>query len=189
MSSNTTFRDNVWITSKSRMQSEKRCNTYFHAGQLLLPYYAFWMIVTSQFADKLSERVNAFDEITLSISIFLFAMTLIVAVFRFDEKGRVHRSCYLELQRILAEIDDDTALRKEYNKIMERHPNHSTTDYEDLLIDRFLKGDKIKNSEGDISVGFYIWVKKVSRSIISYGALILSIILPPALLFLPFVGE
>lgn len=185
MSTNGAFSDNIWLTSKSRMQSEKRCNAYFHAGQLLLPYYAFWMIVTSQFSDQLSQRVIAFEEITLSISIFLFAMTLIVAVFRFDEKARVHRKCYLELQRIQAEISDETELRKSYNEIMERFPNHGTVDFEDLLIDRSLKGEEIKNSNGVIRVGWYVWLKKLLRSILTYGALLLSLALPPALLFSP----
>lgn len=162
---NSTLRDSIWMTSKTRMFSEDRYKRYSFLSHLLLSYYSLVMIIISVFSDALSCNVPMYKEVTISFAIVLFGITLIVTGFQFDDVAKSHRECYLRLQKLLSEDLPDDALSKNYHEVLAGYPNHRNWDYDNFIIDRtFIRGESItKGGEVSVKPTTQMYVMKVLR--------------------------
>lgn len=143
--------DNIWLTSKARMQAETRYKTYSLTSHLLLSYYALLMVVYSIFSDSITTSLSL-AQINIALSTAIFGVSLIVYGFKFGQTAQLHRECYLRLQRLIALVDDEHELKVQYHEIIAGYPNHSAKDYDDLIIDRtFMKNESIYNSNGSVN--------------------------------------
>ena len=180
--------ENIWITSKSRMNAEKRYRLYGIVSHLLVTYLAFLMIITTIFGDALAPIVPFFPQINISIAVALFSASLIVYGFRYDETARAHRDCYLRLQRLLSTSHDDPKIIEKYHEILGGYPNHSPRDYEDLVIERtFLKTEGLRNAEGNVQWTYPMLVRRLGRWFFFWGAVVTIIVFPASLLITPWM--
>lgn len=173
--------NNVWLTLKSRMHAENRYKSYSLVSHLLLSYYALIMIFISIFSNNLPPYLPL-TQINIALSTAILSASLIIYGFKFGETAQLHRECYLRLQRLLALVDDEKILVEKYHEIISGYPNHSTNDYDDLVIDRTLtKKGTLGNSKGPVRWTGWMLFKKIVRWV-TFWAWALSLAISPAFL-------
>ena len=142
----------IWITSKCRMQSERRFRRYNVTSHLLLSWLSL-SVISWAVARGSIEQSTYLDIYTAIMSTFIFAFSIIVFGFRFGETAAQHRECYLKLMKLYDGNLPDEDLKRQYQEVLGAHENHSTWDYESLILDRtLLKNDNLwTSSESKIS--------------------------------------
>lgn len=182
------LKDRIWITCKTRMYSERRYRLYDVTSHIFLSYMSLLIIIAAVFSDELSKSVSHFGAITIILSLFLFATTLIVSGFKFSETANKHRDCYLKLQNLEQTFDQHADAAAAYDQILNLYPNHAQRDYEALVLDRTLFGrGSLMSGQTKITWDYWILFKKISR-FISFWVLIISVPLYISYLFLwPFL--
>jgi hypothetical protein len=183
------FKDNrVWVTKKTRMESETRMNNNNIFSLFVVNFYTLVVLSLSILGLVITEQEMA-DKIsllTVIASVVLFGISLFVSLYGYKEKANAYKECYLDLTDIesqcqdllLEELDYQKRLikfneiKKEYKHILEKTDNHSSVD---RLV--YLKTNKKLNSIED-QISYYRYkftnkVIKVSLFIIPIVALIL----------------
>lgn len=140
------LRDKIWLTWHTRIYAEKRFRLYDVMSKFVLTYLSLLMIATSIFANELENSTPNFNQITIVISVGLFAISLLIAGSRFSETAGLHRQCYLKLQALGEDQRPDTDVEKVYYDILSNYPNHHDFDYYDLVLSRTLFQNKRLNS-------------------------------------------
>lgn len=139
------LKDKIWLTCKTRMHSEKRYRLYDMTSHLFLSYMSLLMIVASVFSKELAFEVPHFNIITIILALFLFTTSLIIYGFRFSEMANKHRDCYLKLQGLEQNLDQQSDPGIAYQEILTCYPNHAEMDFEDLVLARtFFGNSKLK---------------------------------------------
>ena len=173
-------KENVWITSRIRMFSERRLRLYAMISHILLTYYSFLLIVFSIFESTLEFEISFLSEISVSLAVAVFAVSLIVWGFRFEEQASNFRHCYLRLQELYSTYSDSESDTKTYFEIIEGYPNHSDRDFEDFVIDRtFFRKEEIRNSAGRLDYSKWMIFRKVVRSSLFWASILALIAAPP----------
>ncbi|XJZ28613.1 SLATT domain-containing protein [Bacillota bacterium Lsc_1132] len=185
----THFKDNkVWVTKKTRMESEARMNSNNVFSLFVVNFYTLIVLALSilglVIADK--DMVDKITVLTLISSVALFGISLFVSLFGYKEKAIAYKQCYLDLTRIESQCQDllledldyqkrfykFNEIKKEYNHILDKTDNHS---FIDRLV--YLKNNKKLNTlEDQISYKKYKitnWTLKISIFIIPFIALVL----------------
>ena len=163
------------------MQAEKRYKSYSLLSHLLLSYYALLMIFLSIFSESISTFMPI-PQISIALSVSIFATSLIVYGFKYGETAQLHRECYLRLQRLLNII-----LEKQYHEIIAGYPNHSKIDFDELVLDRvFWKKEKLNNSKGTISATKRMMARIYIRGL-AFWIVFLTLVLFPAYMLFPRV--
>lgn len=158
------IRDRVWLTARIRMTAEDRYRLYDIVSHIFLSYMSMLMIIATVLADDLSKGVRHFGAITISLTIFVFTASLIVAGFRNRERANQHRDCYLALQSLLDSCSEDAELSRKYHEILPQHPNHSPRDHDDLVLNRTLFGNTpLWNGENKITWSWPMIIRKICR--------------------------
>lgn len=144
---------NIWLTSKARMEAEKRLKLYDVTSHLVLIWYSLWLLCLSIFSETFEPYVGSVGVDNLST--FLSASVLVLSVtswgFKFGAEASRHRDCYLELDHLLLSDDPDAEKQKKYAEILKKYPNHSTFDRDTILYHRIIEmGETLKNREGKI---------------------------------------
>lgn len=179
--------DNIWITSKTRINAESRYRSYSLWSHLLFSYYAFLLIVTSVFSASLSSKLFYFSELNICISVALFASSLIIYGFRFEELAGKHRDCYLRLDSLLSEVIDNDKKLEKYSEILAGYPNHTSHDYDSILMDQiFWKKRELWNSQGKISLNWKVIIKYYLRWAFYRILILLGFLIPAFMLIKPF---
>lgn len=146
------LKDKIWITAKTRMVAEKRYKIYEISSHLFLSYMSLLMILSTIFSAELRGTVHHFDQITLCISLSIFAASLISYGFRFGETAAQFRECYLRLQELEHQALSEAETAKRYFEILGSCPNHSTADYGRFVVEMtFLTNKSIKSGPDTIS--------------------------------------
>lgn len=170
------------------MQAEKRHKTYNKTSHMLLSYYALLLIFFSIFTDTLSTLVPL-SQINIALLTAIFGAALIIHGFKFGETARLHRECYLRLQRLIACVDDEKKLTEQYHEIIAGYPNHSDNDYDDLIIDRTLvKNETLHNSKGEVRWTALMLTRKIIRWMTFWLVVCSLVLLPAYFLFSPLLG-
>ncbi|WP_447403043.1 SLATT domain-containing protein (plasmid) [Lysinibacillus sp. fkY74-1] len=185
----THFKDNrVWVTKKTRMESEARMNSNNVFSLFVVNFYTLIVLALSILGLVISDKdmVDKITVLTLISSVALFGISLFVSLFSYKEKAIAYKQCYLDLTRIESQCQDlllddldyqkrfykFNEIKKEYNHILEKTDNHS---YVDRLI--YLKNNKKLNTPEDQSsykkYKFTSWTLKISIFIIPFIALVL----------------
>lgn len=173
------YKDNrIWITKKSRIESEKRLNKNHMFSQFLINYYtvvilglSIWGLVIIE--KSLSSKVSL---LTVIASVCLFGISLFVSSFNYREKALQFKNSYLSLNELetnldyLIESDMDInqiqmefkELKKQYNAILEKTENHETIDY--LVVKR--KSSTGISFEDSMEYLFYIIKMKAVKVVL-----------------------
>lgn len=125
---------NIWITSRTRMQSHSRYVRYDLISHIVLTAYSVLLLGFSVFSSHLdSTNIGPYlSEISTVLSLSVLCASLVIWGLKFGKTADEHRECYLALQRLY----DDKEARQEisaYHEILDRYPNQSNFDYESML--------------------------------------------------------
>lgn len=182
---------NIWLTSKARMEAEKRLKLYDLTSHLVLIWYSLWLLCLSVFAKTFEPYVG--DVGISELSIFLSACVLVFSMttwgFKFGSESSLHRDCYLELDELLSNDIEAEEKQKKYAAILKKYPNHNTYDMDSVLYHRIVaKGENLRNREGAINftrqaqLGF--WLRRLKGQI--FGAVVFLLPLIVAMLLYAF---
>lgn len=131
------IRNRIWITSKSRITAEKRLKHYDVVAHITLSISSVIVVGISIFSDSLPINIPT-DKYTIVLSVLVLVFSIIIFGFRFGQGATLHRECYLRLDRLRDRQSSAKELQQEYHEILSAYPNHSSLDYEKLILDRTL---------------------------------------------------
>jgi hypothetical protein len=186
---NLSIADNIWLTSKARVHAEKRYKKYSLISHLLLSYYALLMIFLTIFSESFISTLPL-SQISIALSVSVFAASLIVYGFKFGETAQLHRECYLRLDKLLALENDNQKLKEQYHEIIAGYPNHSDNDFDDLVVDRVIwRKAPLNNSKGPISFTVQMLAWKIVRWFSFWLIFICLLYWPSSFLFSAFMEQ
>ncbi|WP_411334299.1 SLATT domain-containing protein [Metabacillus indicus] len=135
----------VWITRKCRINSSERLIVTNLLSQILINYFTLVILSISIWTLFSSNESDYFSFITIIASLFLFAGTIGVNSLNYKERISNLKSCYIELDELLGDLEilknDILTLEKEnartrfdnirtsYKKILDDVENHNSYDY------------------------------------------------------------
>ena len=184
------LRDKIWLTCKIRMFSERRYRLYDVTSHLLLSYMSLLIIVAFVFSDELGSEVPHFDKIAITLALFLFTTSLIIYGFRFSEMANKHRDCYLKLQGLEQNFDQQSDPGTAYQEILSCYPNHAQRDFEDLVLDRTCFGNRrVHSGEEEITWTGWMLLKKVIRFFAFWFLILVPLLLVTFLFLRPFLSD
>lgn len=131
------IKNRIWITSKSRITAEKRLKHYDVVAHVSLSLLSTIIVGISVFADNFPTSAPI-AKYTIVLSILVLVFSVIVFGFRFGQSATLHRECYLRLDKLRDKNLSAEELQQEYHEILSAYPNHSSLDYEKLILDRTL---------------------------------------------------
>lgn len=183
------IKDRIWITSRVRMISEKKCKNNQNISYLSITYYSIFIILITVFSDHYIGTYSALDQINLSATVVVLVASLVAAGFRFESAAAVFRDCYLKLQA----LHDDHQIseedrNKEYRRLMLEYPNHSSSDYYDFLVTHnLLEWKTLKQSGQPVLCSPYMVATFVLRKLFFYSFVATLLLAPIAFLAWPFI--
>jgi predicted membrane channel-forming protein YqfA (hemolysin III family) len=178
---------NIWLTYKTRINSERRYLHYEVVSYLAMSWYSFICIVYSIYQYKFYKTlgVDGASQASLVMSVLTFGLSLVIYGFKFGDCARVHRDCYLRMQSIYQSRQSDEDKIEEYRLMLDQYPNHADRDYQDLLFDAWKAGEPLQKTDGeDIKFGYYQIIGCQLRHLIWHLFVILVFGLPPVLGYL-----
>ena len=146
---------NIWITSRTRMQSHARIKSYDLLSHVVLTFYSVTLLAFSVFADHLTNtHLGPYtSEVSIVLSLSVLCASLVIWGLKFSKTADEHRDCYLALQRLY----EDHQAREDkanYIKILDRYPNHTDFDFETMLYRNIWRqGKTMDDRRGPISFG------------------------------------
>ncbi|MDD9312586.1 SLATT domain-containing protein [Cytobacillus firmus] len=181
----TYFKDHrVWVTKKTRMESEARMNNNNIFSLFVVNFYTLIVLSLSILGLVITDQgiIDRISVLTVISSVALFGISLFVSLYGYKEKAISYKQCYLDLTRIesqcqdliLQDLDYENRLtkyneiKKEYNHILEKTDNHS---FADRLV--YLRNNKKLNSLDD-QIAYYKY--KFVKGIIKFSLFIIPIV-------------
>ncbi|OJE39922.1 hypothetical protein BAQ49_02840 [Bacillus proteolyticus] len=185
----TYFKDHkVWVTKKTRMESEARMNDNNIFSLFVVNFYTLIVLSLSILGLVISDKemIANISVLTVISSVALFGISLFISLYGYKEKAIAYKQCYLDLTKIESQCQDllledldyknrlikFNEIKREYSHILEKTDNHS-------LVDRlvYLKNNKKLNSLDD-QMSYYKYkiinrVIRISLFIIPIVALII----------------
>lgn len=185
----TYFKDHkVWVTKKTRMESEARMNDNNIFSLFVVNFYTLIVLSLSILGLVISDKemIDNISVLTVISSVALFGISLFISLYGYKEKAIAYKQCYLDLTKIESQCQDllledldyknrlikFNEIKREYSHILEKTDNHS-------LVDRlvYLKNNKKLNSLDD-QMSYYKYkiinrVIRISLFIIPIVALII----------------
>ncbi|MQY00676.1 SLATT domain-containing protein [Sinorhizobium medicae] len=185
------IKDNIWLTSRVRMISERKCRRYQNISFLSITYYSLFTVVLSIFSSYYSKPYPFLEQINLSASVVVLVASLVAGGFRFETSATVFRECYLKLQALYDQDElSDAERTAKYRELMLDYPNHKDEDYYDLLVNHtLLEGKHLKNGDYKLEWTWYMLSSFLARSLFYYGLVAALFFVPIIFLALPFLGE
>lgn len=127
----------IWLTSKSRMQAEKRYAMYDNVSHIILCVFSIILIGIAVFSKRFPENVPV-DAYTIWFSVWVIVFSVAVFGFGFGKKAVLHRECYIRLQKLHDSRSKAQVIESEYHDIISSYPNHSDSDFDRLILNRTL---------------------------------------------------
>lgn len=156
ISDNADTSGNIWITSRTRMESHARFKRYDLFSHLVLTIYSVTLLGFSVFGAKLESTLLGpyLSEISIVFSICVLSASLVIWGLRFGQTANEHKECYLALQKLYALKNADSEKQGTYQDILSKFPNHSEFDYNNMLFKKILMGnEKIRGTYGLVEFG------------------------------------
>lgn len=139
------FRDKkVYVTKKTRINSEARMNANNFHSIIILNLYTFILLCYSIISLKNSDSEEWLSIMSLVVSIGVFGASLFVSLYGFREKALAYKMSHLEIAKIESKLElllldrtkDERELLKlfeecyvEYNDVIGKTENHHNIDY------------------------------------------------------------
>lgn len=160
---------NIWITSRVRMDAHAKFARLDRLSHITLTMYSVVLLGFSVFQGHLANTPLGpyTSEVSIVLSVSILCASLVVWGLRFGERARDHRDCYLALQK-LYEADLDAGEKKaEYQRILERFPNHSNLDFERFIFRKVcIESASLATSRGPIQMGALRAAKYLAHELI-----------------------
>lgn len=171
------LRDRIWLTSKTRMTSERRCRTISYILNVAVAWYSLLLILVSinQLVAGMSLRASV---VSVIFSVSVFTLSLVIPALNFSGAAEQFRSCYLNLDRLLTDEVSDGELARRYHDTLSHYPNHLEFDHDTMIVSSALRGRKLENATGDLKPTLFQWAKVVSVHILISIATIAVFIMP-----------
>lgn len=181
----TYFKDHrVWVTKKTRMESEARMNNNNIFSLFVVNFYTLIVLSLSILGLVIIDKgiIDRISVLTVISSVALFGISLFVSLYGYKEKAISYKQCYLDLTRIESQCQDlilqglgyenrltkFNEIKKEYNHILEKTDNHS---FADRLV--YLRNNKKLNSLDD-QIAYYKY--KFVKGIIKFSLFFIPIV-------------
>jgi hypothetical protein len=176
--------DKIWITARVRIYSEKRYKKYDISFHIFLSFLSLLLIIGSVFFQELSVYLSHFGKLMITLSLLVFATSLIIYGFKFGEKSNLYRDCYLKLNALEQNLENVNSPNNAYESILECYPNHSDWDYHDFIISKTLfSGETITSNGHPIKLTWWMLAGKIIRFVAYWGFLVI----PPVAISYLFV--
>ena len=89
----------------------------------------------------------------------VFGISLFLYGERYNERADQIKSCYLELKKLYeSQLDIGTKMQR-YSEVLDRYENQSNLDYDEMVFDAYLRGQKLQNSQGPVEVSWFVFFK------------------------------
>ena len=131
------IKNRIWLTSKIRMQAEKRYAMYDNVAHLILCVFSVTLLGLTVFSKEFSETVPV-DAYAIWFSVWVIVFSVVVFGFSFGRTSILHRECYLRLQNLYDSRADVNEIERTYHDIISSYPNHSDADFDRLILNRTL---------------------------------------------------
>lgn len=142
------IKEKIWLTSKTRMNSEIRLKRYDLYANILIISYSFTLICIS-IARSISPDGNLEDFPIVVLSLGVFTLSVIIYFADFRGKAAMFRECYLRLDKLNDTESSEEKLSESYHEILHGYPNHKDVDYYKLVVGNPMdKGHKINDANG-----------------------------------------
>jgi len=149
----------IWMTKKTRMESEARLKKNHNISNIIINYYTFAVMAFSIWSlvlDTESAIAKYVTLMTVISSVGLFGVTLLISSLGYRERALQYKESYLKLDNLESEfqhllrsayrmskedvIDQFHILEKKYFEILALSDNHEQIDIKKLMIDREIQG-------------------------------------------------
>ena len=138
--------DKIWITSKTRVQSEARLLRYERLSHIVLSYYSAFMIAYAVLSIGDESKEKQYLQIVMSLAVF--AASLISYGFKFGDQAKQYRECYLELDDLYNSSISQEKKAPKYGNILAKYPNHTNFDFYTMLKNARKLGRMVNDSGG-----------------------------------------
>lgn len=151
----------IWMTKKTRMESEARLKRNHILSNIIINYYTFAVLAFSIWSLVLDPESYVSKYVTLMTvisSVGLFGVTLLISSLGYRERALQFKESYLKLDSLESEfkhlsrsayqlskedvIERFHILEKKYFDILSLSDNHDPIDTKKLIIDREMEGYK-----------------------------------------------
>ncbi|MGG1940880.1 SLATT domain-containing protein [Paenibacillus polymyxa] len=170
----------IWITKKSRMESETRLKRNNTLANILVAYYTFFVLGFSIWAlilDASKKSTIIVNVAAVIASVGLFGLSLLIANFNFSDRANQFKQSYLSLDELEHRVthflrslptnqtqitqshyDELYEMEKSYNNILSKTDNHATIDFLKIKMDKqeLSTGKKIKYYWYKVSINVFI---------------------------------
>lgn len=170
--------EKIYLTYKTRMTTEARLRSTLYFSQILLAWYSFALIVFSLLDLSGSYLIDNFSMISAVASIAIFSISLFVYGERYAERAEQFRSCYLKLQALYESAESSDTKMERYSGILALYPNQSDADYDDMLFDACLRGQRLENAYGPVKISWPKFIEILIKRLGRIALLSLMILLP-----------
>jgi hypothetical protein len=151
--------EKIYLTYKTRMTTEARLRKTALISHILLSWYSACLIILSVIDISGKYALANSGMISAGVSLVTFGLSLFIYGERYNERADQFKNCYLKLKHLYeSNLKTDTKMQK-YSEVLELYENQSDTDYDEMLFDACLRGQKLKNSTGPVSISILVFLK------------------------------
>lgn len=158
--------EKIFLTYKTRMTTEARLRRTNFISYVLLTWYSFSLIIFSLIDLSGKFYIANFSMVSAALSIATFAMSLFFYGERYAERADQFRNCYLKLQNLYESGANTPAKMRKYAEILDLYENQSDDDYDEMLFDAYLRGQKLENARGPVAISRITFAKVLLHRVI-----------------------
>ncbi|WP_226019823.1 SLATT domain-containing protein [Novosphingobium sp. FKTRR1] len=176
--------ENIYLTSKSRMESEKRLRRDGKYCNMMITWYSLLLIVSSIFDFSGIYKVKYFGVLSICCSVCVLIISLYLQGERHQERAERFKESYVKLQKIYwsHELSNNQKICA-YDDLMLNCENHSDVDYSNAILTAWKNGKALENSTGNLKINFIIAAEALFSKFV-FWAFLLAIAIAPVLVFL-----
>jgi hypothetical protein len=149
----------IWITSKARMQAEKRLLSHANQSQYLLLWYSFSTIAVSIYYLKFNVNSPYSDIVWVEFSLLVCIVSVFIQTNTFKERAALIKECYIKLGALDSRSNEmtDEIVTEEYKAILETCENHVSRDHYRAICEVYLLTPTNKRIELTHTPTLYVW--------------------------------
>lgn len=172
--------DKIWVTRKTRINSEKRLKSYALLSDISIIFYSLLIVFLS-----ISGYIKPNDKInylTICSSVSLLVISVFISSTKFTERANAMRNCYIRLHELYYKViesekhNDSEKLfdyQSYYNDMLLNIENHSDYDFLYLRFDLRKKNDTTLDP-----FTLSDWIVFILQTFLKYMVFFITIFLP-----------